>query len=54
MEIFEITWQCMGFVNFTRHDYQNLDFMRKVIDFHTEFYLKCLDAIMQSNVKVVM
>ena len=52
--IFESTWQCMGFVNFTRYVYQKPDFIRKVIDFQTELYLKYLEAIMQSGVEVVM
>ena len=52
-EIFESTWQCMGFVNFTRYVYQKPAFVRRVIDFWTELYLRYLDAIMKSGVEVV-
>ncbi len=52
--IFESTWQSMGFVNFARYVYERPDFVAKVIDFQTELYLKYLDAIMQSDVEVVI
>jgi hypothetical protein len=52
--IFESTWQCMGFVNFTRYVYQKPDFVRRVIDFWTDLYLRYLDAIMKSDVEVVI
>jgi uroporphyrinogen decarboxylase len=52
--IFESTWQCMGFVNFSRYVYEKPDFVRQVIDFQTELYLMYLDAIMQSPVEVVI
>ena len=54
MGIFENTWQSMGFVNFTRFVYQKPGFIRKVINFNTELYLKYLDAIMESGVEVVL
>lgn len=52
--IFENSWQPIGFVNFTRFIYQKPEFAKKVIDFHTELYLKSLDAVMQSGVEVVL
>jgi hypothetical protein len=52
--IFESTWQCMGFVNFSRYVYEKPDFVRRVIDFQTDLYLMYLDAIMQSPVEVVI
>jgi uroporphyrinogen decarboxylase len=52
--IFENSWQPMGFVNFTRLVYEKPDFVRRVIAFHTEWYLKCIDAVMQSGVEVVI
>jgi uroporphyrinogen-III decarboxylase len=52
--IFEIAWQQMGFVNFTRYVYQKPDFVKKVIDFQTDLYIKYLDAIMKSGGDVVI
>jgi uroporphyrinogen-III decarboxylase len=54
MGIFENTWQSMGFVNFIRYVYQKPEFLRKVIAFNTELYLRYLDAIMESGIEVVM
>ncbi len=53
-EIFESTWQSMGFVNFTRYVYQKPDFVKRVIAFQTELYLRYLDAIVKSGGEVVM
>jgi len=44
----------MGFVNFTRYVYQKPDFVKKVIDFQTDLYIKYLDAIMKSGGDVVI
>lgn len=52
--IFENSWQPMGFVNFTRFVYQKPDFVKKVIAFHTDHYLKNLEAVMKSGVEVVL
>jgi len=52
--IFENSWQPMGFVNFTRFVYQKPDFVKKVISFHTDHYLKNLEAVMKSGVEVVL
>ncbi len=52
--IFESSWQSMGFVNFIKFVYQKPDFVRKVIDFQTDLYMKYLDAIMKSEVDVVL
>jgi len=52
--VFASTWQQMGFVNFTRFVYQKPDFVKKVIDFQTDLYVKYLDAIMKSGVEVVI
>ena len=52
--IFSSTWQQMGFVNFTRFVYQKPDFIKRVIDFQTDLYIKYLDAIMKSGVEVVI
>lgn len=51
--IFENSWQPMGFVNFTRFVYEKPDFVRKVIDFQTDLYIRCLEAVMDSDVDVV-
>ena len=52
--VFASTWQQMGFVNFTRFVYQKPDFIKRVIDFQTDLYIKYLDAIMKSGVEVVI
>lgn len=52
--VFTSTWQSMGFVNFTRFVYQKPDFVKRVIDFQTDFYIRYLDAIMESDVDVVV
>jgi len=52
--IFESTWQTMGFVNFTRLVYQRPDFIRKVIEFKTDLYLRYMRAMMESGADVVL
>ncbi|RLC96923.1 MAG: hypothetical protein DRI40_01790 [Chloroflexi bacterium] len=52
--IFENSWQPIGFVNFSRFVYQKPNFVERVIAFHTDLYLRYLDAVMQSGVEVVM
>ncbi|MEA1959100.1 MAG: uroporphyrinogen decarboxylase family protein [Chloroflexota bacterium] len=52
--IFENSWQPIGFVNFTRLIYQKPDFVKKVIDFQTDLYVRCLDAVMESDVDIVL
>ena len=52
--IFENSWQPIGFVNFTRLVYEKPDFVRRVIDFHTDLYLRSLEAVMRSGVEVVL
>jgi uroporphyrinogen decarboxylase len=52
--IFENSWQPIGFVNFTRLIYQKPEFVRRVVDFHTEFYLRHLEGVMESGVEVVL
>jgi len=52
--IFENSWQPIGFVNFTRLIYQKPDFVKRVIDFQTDFYLRYLEGVMKSGVEVVL
>ncbi len=52
--IFENSWQAIGFVNFTKLVYENPDFVKRVIDFQTELYLRYLDGVMESGVEVVL
>ena len=52
--IFENSWQAIGFVNFTKFVYEKPQFVRRVIDFHTDFYLRYLEGVMQSGVEVVL
>ncbi len=52
--IFENSWQPIGFVTFTRMIYQKPEFVKKVIAFQTDLYLRNLEAVMKSNVEVVL
>ncbi|MBW2292621.1 MAG: hypothetical protein JRG94_09960 [Deltaproteobacteria bacterium] len=52
--VFENCWQPMGFVEFTSLIYQDPDFMRRVVAFHTEHYLRHLDAVLDTGMEVVM
>jgi len=52
--IFENSWQPMGFVNFTTLVYQRPEFVKRMIAFHTDFYLRYLEGVMQSGVDVVL
>ncbi|MBI4517947.1 MAG: hypothetical protein HY699_19250 [Deltaproteobacteria bacterium] len=51
--IFENSWQPMGFVNFTTLVYQKPEFVKRMIAFHTDFYLRYLEGVMQSGAEVV-
>lgn len=52
--VFENTWQPMGFVNFTRFIHRAPEFIQRVIAFHTDLYLRHLEAVMQSGAEVVL
>jgi hypothetical protein len=52
--IFENSWQPMGFVEFTRFVYQKPQFVKRIVDFHTELYVRYLEGVMQSGVEVVL
>lgn len=52
--IFENSWQPMGFVTFTRLVYEKPDFVKRMIAFHTDFYLRYLEGIMRSCPDVVL
>ena len=51
---FENSWQPIGFVNFTRLIYQKPEFVKKVIAFQTDLCLRNLEAVMESDVEVVL
>jgi uroporphyrinogen decarboxylase len=52
--IFENTWQTMGFVNFTRFVYQKREFVKRVIGFHTDLYLRHVEAVLDAGTEVVV
>jgi uroporphyrinogen-III decarboxylase len=52
--IFENSWQAIGFVNFTKLVYEKPEFVRRVVEFHTELYLRLLEGVMESGVEVVL
>lgn len=52
--VFENSWQPIGFVNFTRFVYQKPEFIKRVIDFHTDLYIRHLEAVMECGIEVVL
>jgi len=52
--IFENSWQAIGFVNFTKLVYEKPEFVERVVAFHTDFYLRYLEGVMESGVEVVL
>ncbi|MHC4342977.1 MAG: uroporphyrinogen decarboxylase family protein [Planctomycetota bacterium] len=52
--IFENSWQAIGFVNFTKLVYEKREFIRRVVEFQTDFYLRYLEGVMKSGVEVVL
>jgi uroporphyrinogen-III decarboxylase len=52
--IFENSWQAIGFVNFTKFVYQDPEFVRRVVEFQTDFYLRYLEGVMQSGAEIVL
>ncbi|MBW1901981.1 MAG: hypothetical protein JRJ20_10125 [Deltaproteobacteria bacterium] len=52
--IFENSWQPIGFVEFTKFIYQKPEFVKKVTEFYTDFYLRYLEGVMQSGVEMVL
>ncbi len=52
--IFENSWQAIGFVNFTKLVYENPEFIKRVVAFQTELYLRYLKGVMESGVEVVL
>jgi hypothetical protein len=52
--IFENSWQAIGFVNFTKLVYENPEFIKRVVAFQTDLYLRYLEGVMESDVEVVL
>ncbi|MBT4520953.1 MAG: hypothetical protein HOC23_13200 [Halieaceae bacterium] len=52
--VFENCWQPMGFPEFTRLMYQDPEFVHRIVAFHTELYLRFINAVMDSGVEVVL
>ena len=52
--IFENAWQPMGFENFVRHVRKKPAFIKRVIDYHTDLYLRHMDAVLASGLEVVV
>jgi uroporphyrinogen decarboxylase len=52
--IFENSWQPIGFVNFTRLVYQKTEFVKRIVELHTDFYLRYLEGVMKSSGEVVL
>jgi len=51
---FENSWQPMGFSTFAKYTIKKPKFIKKVIDFYGDFYIKCFDAICKSDVEIVL
>jgi len=52
--VFENAWQPMGFVEFTKLLYKDPDAVRRIVSFHTELYLRCIDAVMDAGAEIVL
>lgn len=52
--IFENSWQPIGFVNFTRFIFEKPDFIKRVIKFHSDLYMRYLEQVMDSDVEIVL
>jgi len=52
--IFENSWQAIGFVNFTKLVYENPSFVKRVVRFQTDLYLRNIEAVMESGGEVVL
>jgi len=52
--IFENSWQAIGFVNFTKFVYEKPEFVKRVVEFQTDFYLRYLEGVMESGLEVVL
>jgi uroporphyrinogen-III decarboxylase len=52
--IFENSWQPIGFVNFTKLVYQDPEFVGRIVEFQTDFYLRYLEAVMLSGAEIVL
>jgi len=44
----------MGFVEFTKLIYRNPDTVARIVAFHTDLYLRCIDAVMDAGAEVVL
>ncbi|MCP4760372.1 MAG: hypothetical protein GY870_01240 [archaeon] len=51
--VWENSWQPMGFPNFVKFTRKNPSFIKRVIDFHTDYYLKHLEIVCNTNTEVV-
>lgn len=51
---FENSWQPIGFTNFAKYIRKKPRFIREIIQFYTDFYIKYIDAICKSGPKVIM
>lgn len=52
--VFENSWQPVGFVEFTKLVYQKPDFVKRMIAFHTQYFLRYLEGVLQCGVDVVL
>ncbi|MHA1232881.1 MAG: uroporphyrinogen decarboxylase family protein [Candidatus Helarchaeota archaeon] len=52
--VFENSWQPIGFVNFTKYMYSNPKFIKKVIEFQKELYLKQIEGICNAGNEIVL
>lgn len=52
--IFENSWQPIGFANFTRIVYEKPAFVRRIVDFQTDLYIRCLESVVKADVQIVL
>ncbi len=49
----ENSWQPIGFEEFTRYIYQDKDFLKEVVDFQNEYYIKMVKAVCRVGPEIV-
>ncbi|MDP6979338.1 MAG: uroporphyrinogen decarboxylase family protein [Myxococcota bacterium] len=52
--IFENSWQAMGFVEFTKLVYENPSFIKRVVRFQSDLYLRNVEAVMEAGGEVIL
>lgn len=49
----ENCWQPIGFERFTKYIYQDKAFLKEVVDFQTDYYLKMVEAVLRAGAELI-